>query len=237
MSKKKIKWNNLDNPDEWIEKNLDYFCEPWNAKIKKGLCKERKRIATTDTHRFSVGDGWHFITFKSCLDCKGAIPLSKTKKEIPMSEELKNQYLKELFPGEPVPVKKVSQSEVKIGDPCVCERCGNQFGAWLRGRMMIRKVCKNCVGKKYEPVFIDANTVHIDKEMIQIPDPEKILEAKLEDKVVVNNMEGYEESTHWISILFENEERLLEQVREEARLQRRDLKNHILFILEKEVEI
>lgn len=316
-----------EDADTWVRTKALFYCPMWNSKIADpSLCNERKNIVKADQSRFSVGDSHNFTTMHTCDTCSGPVPISEmenvkqkteqNKKILWLQAYLTDEEKKDIKIMADIPefVEKVEKKQhlkkkpprpvVAIGEIKTCSKCGNEFEAYQRGRMVIHKICRDCMGfhaasqKKVkalkEVVTHMHDVVQEDKkalvetlkdvvmpvpEMLQetyppsaVPDMNVPWDTKSLGENIVNTkdelaekldairkayepvfeaaMKEDEEFTKeemkrqiqaayvpptWEEGLFIGEEVLLEKLRQEAKSQRRDLKQHILFLLEQQV--
>lgn len=250
LRRKPLKFKTLGSTEDWVKENHQWYCPMWNTSFKdNGLCSYRKNIAEDRKKRsyLNVADGGNFATFERCLECQGAVSLTEkeVKKESTMRdflEELANKKIQEKF------IKTNQTENIVAGMPSTCETCGKQFEAFQRGRMIIYKKCKDCIKagilKTKENNDDEKLLTRLTKETetpIQ-PEPQVVLpieeEKRLVPEIPVPAVWPPSDvfKKHWVNNLFQDETPLLEKLEKEAKSQRRDLKQHILFILEKRFE-
>ena len=232
FSKKKREWKTVgDTPEEWKAKHELVYCQLWDSTFRKNVCQERKRIAIDDNNRFSSGDGVNFSTFHRCVECKG--PLDKKPEPVISVEEIKMEEI----------VKEVKK-KAEVGDPCVCQKCGSDFEAYQRGRMVCSKTCLDCVMKAInskrnsvvetkqvtsEDTYISGHGSNSPEGLIVFPD--KIDTEIIEQKTEAPDLDR--EYPNYIYDLFNKEEDLLVRVMTEATRQRRTVTQQILWMIEK----
>lgn len=140
-------------------------------------------------------------------------------------EELANKKMQEKF-------AETKQTEnIVEGMLSTCETCGKAFESFRRGRMIIYKKCKDCI----KDGIMKTKTKNA--EVIQ-PEPQVAIPAEEERKLVPEIPVPAKNALKsiWTDMLFHNESKLLERLEKEAKEERRELKQHILYILEKRFE-